>query len=207
MKLFFSPSLNVGANGVRYGISNDSILDNFKIKQINIKFTPTNPNMVAANMNANLHHLNPFINSGSENGRADIAVIDTTIIIIGETIPAFTAASPNIKAPTIDRALLLNDGILRSLSLNISKDNIIIRASKNAGNGTFSLWEAKLINKSVGNSSWLNVVIAIYKAGVNTDIKNAIYLIILVNDIFMLFIYISSLFKKKSFNTAGIINT
>ena len=185
----------------------DSILDSFKIKQINIKFTPTNPNMAAANMNANLHHLNPFINSGSVNGRADIAVIDTTIIIIGETIPAFTAASPNIKAPTIDRALLLNDGILRLLSLNISKDNIIIKASKKAGKGTFSLWEAKLINKSVGNNSWLNVVIAIYKAGVNIDIKNAIYLIILVYDMFILFIDISSLFKKKSFNTAGIINT
>ena len=29
-------------------------------------------------------------------------MIATTIIIIGETIPALTAASPNIKDPTID---------------------------------------------------------------------------------------------------------
>ena len=155
MNEFFNPSLYVGANGVKYGIPNDSKLDKFNKKKINVNTTPIIPKNVAPIINNNLYHLNPFINSGSGKGNADIAVIDITIIIIGETIPAFTAASPRIKAPTIERALLLKLGILKSLSLNISNDTIIINASKNAGNGTDSLCEAKLINKSVGNNSWL----------------------------------------------------
>ena len=73
------------------------------------------------------------------NRRAEIEVIAITIIIIGDTIPAFTAASPNIRVPTIDRALDVNVGILKSLSLSISNDIIIINASINAGKGTDSL--------------------------------------------------------------------
>ena len=203
--LFFSPSLNVGASGVRYGIPNDFRFDSFIKKQINVNITPTIPRVVAPSIKNSLYHLMPFIISGSVNGNADMAVSDTTIIIIGETNPAFTAASPRINAPTIERALLLKLGILKSLSLNISKDIIIINVSKKAGNGTDSLWEAMFINKSVGNISWLNVVIAIYNAGVNREIKNAIYLIILVKLTFMLLPYGSSALKKKSFKTAGNI--
>ena len=60
----------------------------------------------------------------------------TTIIIIGEIIPALTAASPSINPPNMDTELPTLFGILISLSLNISKDNIISNASKKAGNGT-----------------------------------------------------------------------
>ena len=35
----------------------------------------------------------------------DIIVIDITIIIIGDIIPADTPASPKISAPTIDKVL------------------------------------------------------------------------------------------------------
>jgi len=171
INVFFSSGLFVGANGVKYGIPNDSKLDKFNKKNININTTPIIPKKLAPSINNSLYHLNPFITSGSGKSSADIAVIAITIIIIGDTIPAFTAASPSIRAPTIDRALLEKLGILKSLSLNISNDIIIIKASKKAGNGTDSLCDAKLISKSVGNSSWLYVVIAIYKAGVKSDMK------------------------------------
>ena len=42
-----------------------------------------------------------------------------TIIIIGDTIPALTAASPRISAPTIDKELPAKAGTLKSLSLSI----------------------------------------------------------------------------------------
>ena len=79
-----------------------------------------------------------MINSGSTNVKADIDVMAMTMIIMGETIPALTAASPRIKAPTIEMAEDANDGIFRSLSLNISKDIIMMVASTKVENGTFS---------------------------------------------------------------------
>jgi len=60
------------------------------------------------------------------------------------------AASPKIRAPTIESALEVKLGILRSLSLKISKASIIIKASKKAGNGILFLCAAKLIIKRVG---------------------------------------------------------
>ena len=55
--------------------------------------------------------------------------IATTIIIIGETIPALTAASPKINPPSmeIEEPDVLD--ILISDSLSISKQTIINRAS------------------------------------------------------------------------------
>jgi len=158
---FFSSGLLVGAKGVRYGIPNDSKLDKFNRKNMNTRTTPIIPRNDAPSIKSNLYHLNPFIISGSGNSRADIAVIAITIIIIGDTIPAFTAASPKIKAPTIERALLEKLGILKSLSLNISNDKSIIKASKKAGNGTPLRCIAKLTSKSPGNISWLYLITAI----------------------------------------------
>ena len=149
--------------------------------------TPINPIKAAPIINIKRYNLIALVNSNSEKGKLDMAVIAIIIIIIGDTIPAATAASPNIKAPTIDRALPAGFGTLISLSLNISKAIIIIIASKKAGKGTPSLWVAKLTSKSVGIISWLYVVIAMYKAGVKIDIINAIYLIILVKETFKLF--------------------
>ena len=51
------------------------------------------------------------VSSGSTITRALIAVIATMIIIMGETIPALTAASPNIRAPTMESAELETLGI------------------------------------------------------------------------------------------------
>ena len=96
------------------------------------------------------YHLMLFINSGSVNKRADIAVIASMIIIIGDTIPALTAASPSIRAPTTEIAVPPIFGIRISLSLKRSNERSIIRASKKAGKGTLLLCEAKLINNSNG---------------------------------------------------------
>ena len=79
----------------------------------------------------------------------DIAII---IIIIGETIPADTAASPNIKPPRIETADPLVVDILRSLSFKISKAIIINNASMYAGNGT-KLLPAFNINSSGNGTS------------------------------------------------------
>ena len=79
-----------------------------------------------------------------------MAVMATTIIIIGETIPALTAASPRMRAPTIEMAELAKLGSFRSVSLNISNEVIIMIHSVNVEKGTFSLWAAMLINSSMG---------------------------------------------------------
>ena len=114
---------------------------------------PTIPKNTLPNIISNRYHLSPLMISGSVNIRADREVRAMIIIIMGEMIPAFTAASPRIKAPTVDRALVVNDGLLKSLSLRISKEVIIIIISIKAGKGTVSLWDAKLISRLVGNIS------------------------------------------------------
>ena len=102
-------------------------------------------------MKVRRYHLIPFIISGSVNRSADKEVRAIMIIIIGDTIPASTAALPNIRAPTVDIALVVKFGLLRSHSLNISKAVIMRMASMNAGKGTLARWEVKLINNSYGN--------------------------------------------------------
>ena len=56
--------------------------------------------------------------------------------MIGDTIPALTAASPNINPPKIDTADDDVFDILRSDSFNISKQININIASMYAGKGT-----------------------------------------------------------------------
>ena len=168
--------------------------------------TPIIPMKLAPSIKSILYHLMPFIISGSVNNSAERAVIAITIIIMGDTIPALTAASPNIKAPTVDKALEVKDGLLRSHSLNISNANAISIASKKAGKGTLDRWEAKLTKSSVGNISWLKVVTAKYIAGVNKVIKKARYLTILVKVIFMLLLKLSSVDINKSFKKIGSIS-
>ena len=60
-----------------------------------------------------------------------IAVIATTITIIGETIPAATAASPSTSAPKIERDVPLVVGVRASASYNNSNVNINKNASIN----------------------------------------------------------------------------
>ena len=67
---------------------------------------------------------------------SQIEVIATTIITIGETRPAVTAASPNTSAPTILMAAPATLGDLTSASLNISKMIMNINTSINVGKGT-----------------------------------------------------------------------
>ena len=168
-------------------------------------YTPYIPKVVPPIMKRSRYHLIAFINSGSVKSRADMAVMASIIIMIGDTIPALTAASPKMRAPTMEMADPPIFGILRSPSLNISNDSSIINASKNAGNGTVLLWDAKFISSSSGSISPLNVVMAIYAPGVIIVIKNAVYLNILVNVLFMYLESLSSSDIKKSLNDIGII--
>ena len=71
-----------------------------------------------------------LIKSISENIKSHTEVIAMIITAKGETIPALTAASPKTKAPTILIEVPIKDGILISLSLNISKVKVKIRISK-----------------------------------------------------------------------------
>ena len=83
-----------------------------------------------------LQFLRAFPSSNDEKVNDEIDDIAITIIIIGETIPALTAASPNIKPPNIDTA---DDEVLdirKSDSFNISKHINIKSASIYAGKGT-----------------------------------------------------------------------
>ena len=58
------------------------------------------------------------------------------IIIIGDMIPADTAASPRIIPPRIEMALPVVEDILISRSLNLTKPRIQPKASTTAGKGT-----------------------------------------------------------------------
>ena len=86
----------------------------------------------------------------NEKTKALMELIATTIIIIGDIIPALTAASPNINPPRIDTELPTLLGILISLSLNISNAIIIIKISKKAGNGTIVCCSIKFKRRLVG---------------------------------------------------------
>jgi hypothetical protein len=65
-----------------------------------------------------------------------IEEIAITIIMMGETIPALTAASPNINPPSIEIADPEVFDIRKSDSFNISKHISINSASMYAGKGT-----------------------------------------------------------------------
>ena len=153
MILFFIPSIDRGAYGIKYGLLKEFILTKFVKKNMNTIYMPYIPKVVPPIMNSIRYHLILFINSGSVNRRADMAVMASTIIIIGDTIPALTAASPSIRAPTTEIAVPPIFGIRISLSLNISKERSIIRASKKAGKGTLLLCEAKFMSNSKGSIS------------------------------------------------------
>ena len=74
--------------------------------------TPIIPAIDASIKKIILQLLKAFNKLTSTNMSPEIIVIAITIIIIGETIPALTAASPKIKAPTIDSVLPLELGTL-----------------------------------------------------------------------------------------------
>ena len=105
---------------------------------------PNSPKNIARNIIIKRHHLRALIISIDEKASPDIADIDITIIIIGEIIPAATAASPNIKPPSIDTDVPILDGFLISLSLSISNDILINKASSKAEKGTLLLCSAKM---------------------------------------------------------------
>ena len=83
-----------------------------------------------------------------------IPVIATTIIKIGLTRDADTAASPNINAPTIPIVVPRGVGTLKPASRMSSKDTSISKISTTVGNGTDSLDAAIVNNNSVGIRSW-----------------------------------------------------
>ena len=147
---------------------------------------PWIPNMAAPIIKAILYILRPVVNVGSVKISDEIDVMAITIIMIGDTMPALTAASPKIRAPTMEMAELAKLGSFKSLSLKISNEIIIRIASMNVENGTFSRCDAILTSNCVGNISWLKVVIAIYIPGVNNVIAKVKYLKSLVIDILIL---------------------
>ena len=106
-----------------------------------------------------------------------IAVIATTITIIGETIPADTAASPKTRAPSIEREVPLVVGVKASASYNNSNVIISKNASIKAGKGTLDLCKEKLINRLVGNICWSYVIKDKYIDGANIVINKARILI------------------------------
>ena len=79
-----------------------------------------------------------------------INVKEATIIAIGDTSPALTAASPIIKAPRIEMAEPKLDGNLKSLSLKMSQIIKSIITSIMEGNGTPDDCVLKLISKLEG---------------------------------------------------------
>ena len=150
-----------GIRGYKYGFLIELSDDKLMVRRNPARKTPMMPARVANSMNIILHTLMAFTIPMWENISDEIAERAITITIIGETIPAETAASPRTIAPSIDIAVPDRWGILISLSRSISKTRVRPSASTIAGNGTPSLWAAKLISKVAGIVSWLYVIIAI----------------------------------------------
>ena len=94
-----------------------------------------------------------------------IPVIATIIIRVGLTIPALTAASPKIRAPTIPIEEPIRDGTLRLASRISSKEISISKISKVTGKGTFARAAKIENNNGVGRISWWKLLIAIYIPG------------------------------------------
>ena len=149
-----------GAIGYRYGFPNDFILVVI-IRNKNIEKTiPTIPRRDANIKKISFHSLMAFTIETWENIKLHIDDIAITMTMIGDTIPADTAASPRTMAPRMLMAFPDTWGILRSLSLRISKIRIIPIASIKVGKGTpFRCW-AKFTIRVRGIVSWLKVVIA-----------------------------------------------
>ena len=112
---------------------------------------PYIPNIVERARLKSLYILIVFINSCDGKINPEIDEIAIIIIIIGDTIPAATAASPSINPPNIDIEDAEEFDILKSPSLNISKDIIINSASIYAGKGT-NVLPALKINKRLNGT-------------------------------------------------------
>ena len=112
---------------------------NFIININVIDSKPISPRALANNMKIKRHNLIPFIKSMSLNIKLHIDVMATIMTVIGETIPASTAACPKTRAPTILMAADILLGDLMLLSLIIS--NMVVKRiiSKDMGKGTPSL--------------------------------------------------------------------
>ena len=112
--------------------------------------TPKIPKMDAKTIKISCHHLREFISSIDENASDETDEIPTIIMVIGDTIPASTAACPNTSAPTIEMELPPLPGNLKSLSLNIWNIIIMTNISNTVEKGTPSLWTEKLIKRPLG---------------------------------------------------------
>ena len=100
---------------------------------------PIIPKILAAKIKIKRQDRIPFMKSMSVKTKLQIDVKATTMTVIGETIPASTAACPRTKAPTILMAADILLGLLKSLSLKISKMVVSKIISKVVGKGTPSL--------------------------------------------------------------------
>jgi hypothetical protein len=139
--------------GVIYGQPKDFNLHNNIICKNVPTAIPKKPAIYPNKIYINLHILMVKFNDKSGMLNEQIAVIATIIISMGLTRLALTAASPNIKPPTILIVGPIGDGTLTPASLINSKDISIKSISKITGNGTVSLAASIVNNSSVGKSS------------------------------------------------------
>jgi hypothetical protein len=137
--------------GIRNGFPNDLILHKFVNKIINPNNIPIIPRNEAVIISKYLYSLTNDWNSWYEKNIEHIAVIATTITIIGDIIPADTAASPSTNAPNIDKDVPREEGFNASASYKISNVNINNNASIKAGNGTVYLCKVKVTKRLVGS--------------------------------------------------------
>ena len=113
---------------------------------------PKKPRKPAIKTNRTLRIMIDSSNSGT--AKVQIAVNAMTITIVELTRPAFTAASPIIKAPTMLIAGPITRGSLIPDSLNISKKNIIKRVSSKVGKGISFIAPDIFTSRMVGIISW-----------------------------------------------------
>ena len=90
---------------------------------------PFNPNNVVSINKIILYVLKALDNSIDWKVKPAIEEIAIMIIIIGDTIPALTAASPKINPPSIEIEEPADVDMRKSASFNISKQMIIKSAS------------------------------------------------------------------------------
>ena len=107
---------NIGVNGRRNGFPNDFILQRFVKSIINPYNIPTIPKKHDNIIKRYLYVLMNDWKSWYEKYIELMAVIAITITMIGDIIPAATAASPSTSAPNIERDVPFDDGFNASAS-------------------------------------------------------------------------------------------
>ena len=135
--------------------------------------SPSTPNSPASKMT---QKRNKMLCSYSD-GTASVAMVAAAAIVSTGTltIPASTAVSPMMSAPTMLTVWLMDCGARRPASRTISNSSVTASISSIGGSGVWASAWASLVSSCTGMISGAKATAITYSPGPNTDKRNARY--------------------------------